>query len=55
MHHLEDIDACFAEAFRVLVPSGRFVVATDSEQIIPTRFPLAEYFPETVDVESRLT
>lgn len=51
VHHLDDVGAFFAEAFRVLSPSGQLLVATDSEQIIPTRFPLAEYFPETADVD----
>lgn len=47
-HHLADPAAFFAEAFRVLRAAGDVCVVTDSEDIIRSRFPLAEYFPETV-------
>jgi ubiquinone/menaquinone biosynthesis C-methylase UbiE len=51
VHHLADLSAFFSEAFRVLTPRSALLIATDSEQIIRTRFPLAEYFPETVDAD----
>ncbi|HEY8943758.1 MAG TPA: class I SAM-dependent methyltransferase, partial [Polyangiaceae bacterium] len=46
-HHLVDP----AEAFRVLKPAGEICVVTDSEEMIRNRFPLAEYFPETVHAD----
>lgn len=52
-HHLSDPAAFFREAFRVLKAAGMICVVTDSEDIIRARFPLAEYFPETVDAELR--
>jgi ubiquinone/menaquinone biosynthesis C-methylase UbiE len=50
-HHLVDPAAFFSEAFRVLKPAGDICVVTDSEEMIRRRFPLAEYFPETVDAD----
>lgn len=50
-HHLADPPACFADAWRVLVPGGRLCTVTDSERIIATRAPLAIYWPETVAAE----
>ena len=52
-HHLADPPACFAEAWRVLVPGGKLCTVTDSDRIIATRAPLAVYWPETVAVEQR--
>lgn len=51
MHHLPDSAAFLREAHRVLSTAGTLCIVTDSEEIIRTRFPLAEYFPETVDPE----
>src|SRR6187399_1263061 len=53
VHHLSDPAAFLQEAFRVLKAAGVICVVTDSEDIIRARFPLAEYFPETVDAELR--
>ena len=51
MHHLLDPAAFYREAFRVLKAAGVVCVVTDSEDIIRARFPLAEYFPETVEAD----
>jgi ubiquinone/menaquinone biosynthesis C-methylase UbiE len=53
IHHVTDRAAYFREARRVLAPGGRLCTVTDSEEIIRTRRPLAEYFPETVEAELR--
>lgn len=51
IHHIRAVPAYFAEARRVLLPGGRLCTATDSEQIIATRRPLAAYWPETIASE----
>lgn len=51
MHHLSDRLAAFQAAFRALGAGGRFCAATDSEWTIRHREPMAEYFPETVEIE----
>lgn len=51
VHHLADPGALFREANRLLVDGGMLCVATDSEDIIRARFPLAQYFPETVEAD----
>src|SRR5688572_1564947 len=43
--HIEDRDAYFSEAARVLRPSGHIVTVTDSHDDIPRRRPLSNYFP----------
>ncbi len=53
IHHLADPRRYLAEAHRVLAGGGKVCTVTDSEQIIRTRRPLAEYFPETIEVELR--
>lgn len=53
IHHVTDRQAFFAEARRVLCATGSLCIVTDSEDIIRSRFPLATYFPETVQVELR--
>jgi SAM-dependent methyltransferase len=50
-HHFTDPAAFLGEAFRVLKTAGVVCIVTDSEDIIRTRFPLAKYFPETVDAD----
>ena len=51
IHHVEDRDAYFREAVRVLRPGGHVVTVTDSHETIPRRRPLSSYFPETVSIE----
>ena len=51
IHHVRAVPAYFAEARRVLRPGGLICTATDSEEIIATRRPLATYWPETVPSE----
>ena len=51
IHHLEDTAAYFGEAWRVLKSGGRLCTVTDSESIIRSRRPLADYFPETVTAD----
>jgi SAM-dependent methyltransferase len=51
IHHMRAVPAYFAEARRVLRPGGLICTATDSEEIIATRRPLAAYWPETVPSE----
>lgn len=51
IHYVDDRSAYFQEAFRVLDEGGRLCTVTDSEWNIRNRQPLAEYFPETVDVD----
>lgn len=53
IHHVTDRPAFFAEAQRVLSATGTLCIVTDSEDIIRNRFPLASYFPETIEVELR--
>jgi ubiquinone/menaquinone biosynthesis C-methylase UbiE len=51
IHHIEDRAVFYREAFRLLKPGGKVCTATDSEDIIRRRQPLANYFPETVEPE----
>jgi SAM-dependent methyltransferase len=51
IHHVEDREKAFREAFRVLRNSGRVCTVTDSEWIIRNREPLSTYFPGTVPIE----
>lgn len=53
IHHVGDRAAFFAEAARVLTPSGLIATVTDSRQDIARRRPLSNYFPETVAVEEQ--
>jgi ubiquinone/menaquinone biosynthesis C-methylase UbiE len=53
IHHINDRDAFFREAARVLKPGGHVVTVTDSHEDIPLRQPLSGYFPETVEIELR--
>ena len=50
-HHLQDTSNYFQEALRVLKPDSMICTATDSEKKIRNRKPLAQYWPETVDVD----
>jgi ubiquinone/menaquinone biosynthesis C-methylase UbiE len=51
IHHVADRLSSYREARRVLAHGGRVLTATDSEDIIRRRAPLAVYFPETVEVD----
>jgi ubiquinone/menaquinone biosynthesis C-methylase UbiE len=51
IHHVEDRDAYFREAVRVLRPGGHIVTVTDSHDTISRRRPLSSHFPETVSIE----
>lgn len=51
IHHLRDVPRYFAEVRRVLKLGSPVCSATDSQQIIATRQPLAVYWPETVASE----
>ncbi len=51
IHHVDAQPAYYREAYRVLKPGGQVCTVTDSEWIIRRRQPLANYFPETVEVE----
>jgi len=51
IHHVKDDSAYYQEAYRVLKPGGRLCTVTDSEEIIQSREPLSNYFPETIPVE----
>lgn len=53
IHHLDDRDAYFAEAMRVLRHRGLMITATDSEDDIVRRVPLSSHFPETIPHERR--
>jgi len=53
IHHLRDRSAFFREAHRVLADGGIICTVTDSADIIRHREPLADCFPETVEVDLR--
>jgi SAM-dependent methyltransferase len=51
IHHVEDRPALFREAFRVLDDGGTLCIATESHDMIRTRFVHATHFPETVELD----
>ncbi len=51
IHHVNSRLEYFREAHRTLKAGGKVCTVTDSEWIIRHRKPLANYFPETVEVE----
>lgn len=51
IHHVDNRDRYFQEAFRVLRAHGRLATVTDSEDTIRRRMPLAFYFPEIIEHE----
>lgn len=51
IHHVRDRQASFDEAFRVLDRSGTLCVATESHAMIRARYPLAEYFPDSITAD----
>jgi len=50
-HHLKDVRACFAEAWRVLKKGGLICTATDSEENIRCRRPLTEFWPASAAID----
>jgi ubiquinone/menaquinone biosynthesis C-methylase UbiE len=50
LHHVQDREAYFREAFRVLTDGGWFVTVTESERTIRQRR-LFQYFPEAIEPE----
>jgi ubiquinone/menaquinone biosynthesis C-methylase UbiE len=50
VHHLDDVSAACAEAFRVVTPGGHACTVTEDEAAIRARLH-SRYFPETVAVE----
>ena len=50
IHHIEDLDAFFSEAARVIENEGQLIVVTDSERDIVSRS-LTRHFPELVSIE----
>lgn len=51
IHHVDNRDSYFHEAFRVLRPHGLLATVTDSGNTIRRRMPLAVYFPEIIEHE----
>lgn len=51
IHHVSDRPQAFRECRRVLRAGGKLCLVTDSAEIIRSRDPLSNYFPETVEVE----
>lgn len=52
IHHIRNLHTMFAEIKRVLRPSGRCCIATQSHRQIERR-PIAEFFPGTVIVDQK--
>ena len=50
VHHLDAFATLFAESARVLAPSGRLVIVTDSEATMRRRS-LTRFFPELMSIE----
>ena len=53
IHNVDDLDAAFQEAARVLRPGGKVATVTDSEAMIRARVPQTAYFPESAEVDVR--
>jgi SAM-dependent methyltransferase len=51
IHHVQDRQASFSEAFRVLDAGGTLCIVTESADMIRARFPHAEYFPASIEPE----
>jgi ubiquinone/menaquinone biosynthesis C-methylase UbiE len=51
IHHFRDRGRVFSEINRLLLGTGALCIATDSEDIIRNRTPLATYWPETIELE----
>ena len=52
IHHVPDLNVMFTEFMRVLKPSGKVCIHTESHEQIETRF-WSVYFPETVTAEKK--
>lgn len=53
VHHIVDRNSAMRELARVMRPGGRVLIATDSQDDIAARVPLASHFPETIAVERK--
>jgi ubiquinone/menaquinone biosynthesis C-methylase UbiE len=51
VHHLTDRLRTLRECLRILRPSGKLCIATESAELIRRREPHASYFPEAIDIE----
>jgi len=51
VHHLADRPRSFCECCRILRPTGRLCLVTESAAMIRRREPHATYFPEAVEIE----
>lgn len=51
IHHIQDKERYYHEAFRVLSPGGWICTVTESSAMIQNRVPFSVYFPETVNVD----
>ncbi len=51
IHHMQNRERYFQEAFRVLNPGGLICTVTETSWMIRNRQPFAVYFPETVPVD----
>jgi ubiquinone/menaquinone biosynthesis C-methylase UbiE len=51
IHHIGDRKMAAREIYRLLVPGGRYIIATDSDDDLRQRIPLTRYFPETLAAE----
>ena len=52
IHHIDDLGTFFAECARVLLPGGRLIFVTDSEDTFRRRS-LTKFFPEILPIELR--
>lgn len=52
VHHIDDLATFFSEVARVLLPHGRLVLVTDSEETLRQRS-LVAFFPEILRIEVR--
>jgi ubiquinone/menaquinone biosynthesis C-methylase UbiE len=51
IHHVDSLEEFVHQAYRVVKPGGKLLIATNSAADIRRRVPLARYFPDTVKHE----